>query len=117
MEQSHGRVVNSRGGIFRNRGPGGNPSAMWLTGNTHANPKLGQQFDNWQKVELFYISELMANSDRGRARMTAALGNHRRIEIIRLLPIAAEAGSSARGHRSFLQGTNFHRLRARAAFA
>ena len=27
----------------------------------------------------------MANQDRGRARMTAALGNHRRIEIIRLL--------------------------------
>ena len=27
----------------------------------------------------------MANSDRGRARMAAALGNHRRIEIIRLL--------------------------------
>ena len=27
----------------------------------------------------------MASNDRGRARMTAALGNHRRIEIIRLL--------------------------------
>ena len=27
----------------------------------------------------------MAANDRGRARMTAALGNHRRIEIIRLL--------------------------------
>ena len=27
----------------------------------------------------------MANSDLGRARMAAALGNHRRIEIIRLL--------------------------------
>jgi predicted transcriptional regulator len=27
----------------------------------------------------------MASSDRGRARMTAALGNHRRMEIIRLL--------------------------------
>jgi len=28
---------------------------------------------------------LMASNDRGRARMTAALGNHRRIEVIRLL--------------------------------
>ena len=27
----------------------------------------------------------MASNDRGRARMTAALGNHRRIEIVRLL--------------------------------
>ncbi|MEX1116329.1 MAG: winged helix-turn-helix domain-containing protein [Akkermansiaceae bacterium] len=27
----------------------------------------------------------MANNERGRARMAAALGNHRRIEIIRLL--------------------------------
>jgi predicted transcriptional regulator len=27
----------------------------------------------------------MAANDRGRARMTAALGNHRRIEIIRML--------------------------------
>lgn len=28
---------------------------------------------------------VMATSDRGRARMTASMGNHRRIEIIRLL--------------------------------
>jgi DNA-binding transcriptional ArsR family regulator len=27
----------------------------------------------------------MASNERGRARMTAALGNHRRIEIVRLL--------------------------------
>jgi DNA-binding MarR family transcriptional regulator len=27
----------------------------------------------------------MANKDRGRARIAAALGNHRRIEIVRLL--------------------------------
>ena len=27
----------------------------------------------------------MASNDRGRARMAAALGNHRRIEIVRLL--------------------------------
>jgi DNA-binding MarR family transcriptional regulator len=85
MEESHGRVVHGWDGIFRNGGPGGNPSALGLTGKIRADPRLGQQFDNWQKVELCYISELMANSDRGRARMAAALGNHRRIEIIRLL--------------------------------
>ena len=51
----------------------------------HATPKHGAQFDNWQKVELLYADKTMANSDRGRARMAAALGNHRRIEIIRLL--------------------------------
>ena len=58
MEESHGRVVNGREGILRNRGPGGNPSAMGLMGKIHAIPRLGQQFDNWQKVELCYISGL-----------------------------------------------------------